>query len=295
MEKLLDQFLNFLEVERGLSRNTIESYSRDLIKYYNCLKNKGIIDAKDASRSDVISFMVNLREEGLAPKSCVRNLVSLRMFYRFLVNEGYLKATPVINIDSPKGWKRLPDTLTLKEVELLLEKPDVTTIIGLRDSAMLEILYATGLRVSELVSLTLNNVNLEVGYLTTLGKGAKQRMVPLGIAAVKRVKEYLEVSREKLLRNLKSEYLFINRLGRRMTRQWFWKIIKRYAQMSGIKKRISPHILRHSFATHLLQRGADLRSVQTMLGHADISTTQIYTHVTRERLKAIHTQFHPRA
>jgi len=295
MKQLLYQFLNFLEVEKGLAQNTIESYRRDLNKYFNYLNDKGVSDVKSASRTHILSFIIDLKKIGLANKSCVRNLVSLRMFYRFLVNEGHIKETPVTNIESPRSWKKLPDILSLKEVEILLKKPDHTTTIGIRDAAMLELLYATGLRVSELVSLTTNNLNLEVGYLIAMGKGAKQRLVPLGISAAERVKEYLEISRKRLSRNLTSKYLFLNRYGQKMTRQGFWKIMKKYARKSGIKKNITPHIIRHSFATHLLQGGADLRSVQTMLGHADISTTQIYTHVTKERLKSIHTRFHPRA
>ena len=295
MKQLLYQFLNFLEVEKGLAQNTIESYRRDLNKYFNYLNDKGVSDVKSASRTHILSFIIDLKKIGLANKSCVRNLVSLRMFYRFLVNEGHIKETPVTNIESPRSWKKLPDILSLKEVEILLKKPDHTTTIGIRDAAMLEHLYATGLRVSELVSLTTNNLNLEVGYLIAMGKGAKQRLVPLGISAAERVKEYLEISRKRLSRNLTSKYLFLNRYGQKMTRQGFWKIMKKYARKSGIKKNITPHIIRHSFATHLLQGGADLRSVQTMLGHADISTTQIYTHVTKERLKSIHTRFHPRA
>ncbi len=296
MQKHFDQFLNFVQVEKGLAKNTITSYGRDLIKFINSLKKKGINDLTTVSRLDIMSFLLELKEAGLSPKSSSRNLASLKAFYRFMVNEGYLEKTPVVNIESPRAWKKIPDTLTLAELETILEKPDTNTTLGLRDAAMLELLYATGLRVSELISVTLNSVNLEGGYLTTLGKGAKERIVPLGISAAIRVKEYLELSRKKLLKNIidTNEYLFVNSFGKKMTRQGFWKILKKYGGLSGIKKRISPHIFRHSFATHLLQGGADLRSVQIMLGHADISTTQIYTQVAKERLKAIHAKFHPR-
>ncbi|OIP32922.1 MAG: site-specific tyrosine recombinase XerD [Deltaproteobacteria bacterium CG2_30_43_15] len=293
--KLLDEFLNYLVVERGLSKNTLESYSRDLNKYLDYLEKNKIADIKEPSSSHIMAFIYTLKQKGLATKTTARNLVAIKMFYKFLVNENYLEKNPATRIDSPKTWVKLPNTLALNEVEMLLDQPDTNSPLGMRDSAMLELLYATGLRVSELVSLSLNSINLEVGYLIAFGKGNKERIVPIGNQATQKLKEYLESARKKLLKNSSSPSLFVNRSGNSLSRQGFWKVIKKYTFKAGIKKNITPHTLRHSFATHLLERGADLRSVQTMLGHVDISTTQIYTHVTRERLKKLHNQLHPRA
>jgi integrase/recombinase XerD len=293
--QLLDEFLNYLVVERGLSKNTLESYSRDLNKYINYLEKKGISDIKETSSLDIMSFISTLKESGLATKTTARNLVAIKMFYRFLFNERYIKENPAIKIDSPKTWFNLPNTLTVDEVERLLNKPDMNTALGMRDSAMLELLYATGMRVSELTSSSLNDINLEAGYIIVLGKGSKERIIPIGVQAVKKINEYLTDSRKRLLKNSSSSFIFLNRSGKPISRQGFWKVIKKYAIQAQINKNITPHTLRHSFATHLLERGADLRSVQTMLGHVDISTTQIYTHVTRERLKKLHSQLHPRA
>jgi len=298
ISRLLDEFLNYLVVERGLSKNTLESYSRDLNKYLEYLESCGVLDIKDikeTSSSHIISFISTLKKKGLATKTTARNLVAIKMFYKFLVNENYLKENPAVKIESPKTWVRLPNTLTLNEVERLLDQPDTKSPLGIRDSAMLELLYATGLRVSELILLSLNDINLDVGYLIAFGKGNKERIVPIGNQAIKKVKEYLLSSRKKLLKNSNSLYLFLNRSGQPLSRQGFWKIVKKYTFKAGIKKNITPHTLRHSFATHLLERGADLRSVQTMLGHVDISTTQIYTHITKERLKKLHSELHPRA
>jgi integrase/recombinase XerD len=293
--QLLDEFLNYLVVERGLSKNTLESYSRDLNKYINYLEKKGISDIKETSSLDIMSFISTLKESGLATKTTARNLVAIKMFYRFLFNERHIKENPAIKIDSPKTWFNLPNTLTVDEVERLLNKPDMNTALGMRDSAMLELLYATGMRVSELTSSSLNDINLEAGYIIVLGKGSKERIIPIGVQAVKKINEYLTDSRKRLLKNSSSSFIFLNRSGKPISRQGFWKVIKKYAIQAQINKNITPHTLRHSFATHLLERGADLRSVQTMLGHVDISTTQIYTHVTRERLKKLHSQLHPRA
>lgn len=224
----------------------------------------------------------------------VRNLVALRTFFKFLIQEGILEANPVEEIESPKMTKTLPDILSLKEVEQLLEQPSPGTPLGVRDRAMLELLYATGMRVSELTRLPINQVNLEGGYVLVYGKGSKERVVPLGKEAMRWVAQYLNTAREKLCKGKESSFLFVNRSGKEMSRQRFWKTLKAYGQKAGIRKRITPHLLRHSFASHLLERGADLRSVQMMLGHADISTTQIYTHVTGERLKRVHQRYHPR-
>ena len=230
----------------------------------------------------------------LSIRSIARNLSALKMFFRFLVSDGKIKGNPARRLGVPKLPQRLPEVLTVHEVEILLSQPVVSTHQGQRDKTMLELLYATGLRVSELVGLRVSNINLEAGYVRTMGKGSKERMIPMGEKALESLRLYLSNGRIGLLKKRSSPYLFINSRGRPLTRQGFWKIIKRYRTMAGIKKEITPHILRHSFATHLLEGGADLRSVQVMLGHADISTTQIYTHVTRERLKQIHEKYHPR-
>ena len=295
MEHLLDQFLNYLVVERGLSPNTLDSYSRDLIKYLEYLSRKGIKDINETSDLTVISFFTSLKKDGLSNRSIARNLSSIKMFYKFLAEDHHIKSNPTLNIETPKRESKLPQVLSMEEVDSLLKIPDRNTPLGLRDAALLELLYATGLRVSEIISLPLNNINLEAGYLLAYGKGSKERLVPIGEVAQNLIKEYLEKARPALLKKKQSNYLFITRRTKPMTRQGFWKLIKKYALAAGINKNISPHTLRHSFASHLLERGADLRSVQIMLGHSDISSTQIYTHVTTERLKKIHNQYHPRS
>lgn len=295
MEHLLDQFLNYLTVEKGLSLNTLESYSRDLIKYLDFLATKGIKDISETSDLTIISFISILRKDGLSNRSIARNLTSIKMFYKFLTEDHHIKSNPTLNIETSKREAKLPHILSIEEVDLLLQKPDKNTPLGLRDAAFLELLYATGLRVSEIVSLPLNDINLEAGYLIAYGKGSKERLIPIGEVALNLIKEYLKKARPILLKNKQSHYLFTTRSGKPLTRQGFWKLIKKYALAAGMKKNITPHTLRHSFASHLLERGADLRSVQTMLGHVDISSTQIYTHVTTERLKKIHRQYHPRS
>lgn len=295
MEQLLDQFLNYLTVERGLSPNTLDSYSRDLIKYLDYLSTKGIKDISKTSDLTVISFIATLKNGGLSNRSVARNLTSIRMFYRFLTEDHHINNNPTLNIETPKRELRLPQVLSIEEVDVLLQQPDSSTSLGLRDAAFLELLYATGLRASEIISLALNDINLEAGYLIASGKGSKERLIPIGEVAQNLIKKYLKNSRPTLLKNKQSHHLFTTRSGKSMTRQGFWKLIKKYALAAGIRKKITPHTLRHSFATHLLERGADLRSVQMMLGHADISSTQIYTHVTTERLKKIHNQYHPRS
>ena len=295
LDRLLDQFLNYIAVERGLSINTLDSYSRDLNKYLNHLTNIGIKDINKTTDLTVISFISILKKEGLSNRSIARNLTAVKMFYNFLTQDHYIKNNPTLNIETPKREAKLPQILNIGEIDLLLQAPDKNTPLGLRDSAFLELLYATGLRVSEIVSLSLNDINLEAGYLIAYGKGSKERVIPIGEVSQNVIREYLKTSRPILLNNKQSPYLFITRSGKPITRQGFWKIIKKYSLAAGIKKNITPHTLRHSFASHLLERGADLRSVQMMLGHVDISTTQIYTHVTTERLKKIHSQYHPRS
>jgi len=289
---LADQFIHHLRVEKGLAKNTIESYSRDLARYFDFLEKRSLPPMK-ASQIDIMDYVSSLAG-ALSIRSIARNLSSLKVFYRFLVSDGKLKTNPARLISNPKLPRRLPDVLSSEEVERLLAAPDTQTHRGLRDRAMLELLYASGLRVSELVGLKMVNINLEAGWVRTVGKGSKERMVPMGTKAQQSLKEYLTYSRPSLLKKRSSSHLFVTARAKPMSRQAFWKIIKRCARLAGIRKEISPHSLRHSFASHLLEHGADLRSVQIMLGHADISTTQIYTHVTRERLKQIHERYHPR-
>jgi len=294
MEQLLDQFLHYLVVEKGLSKNTIEAYSHGLGRFLNHLREKGVQEIRDVGKFHVRGFLLMLRKGNLSTKTIVRNLVAVRTFFRFLIQEGILESNPIEELESPKVAKTLPEILTLREIEQLLEQPNLQTSLGIRDRAMLEILYATGMRVSELTHLPIHQVNLEGGYVLLYGKGSKERIVPLGSEAMKWITLYLKTARGKLAKGKESPMLFINRSGKGMSRQRFWKSLKDYARRAGLRKRITPHLLRHSFASHLLERGADLRSVQMMLGHVDISTTQIYTHVTGERLKKVHQRYHPR-
>jgi integrase/recombinase XerD len=294
MEQLLDQFLHYLIVEKGLSRNTIEAYSHGLTRFLNHLRGKGVQEIREVGKFHIRGFLLALRGKNLNTKSIVRNLVAIRTFFRFLIQEGVLESNPVEELESPKLAKTLPEILTLEEIEQILEQPNLQTPLGTRDRAMLEMLYATGMRVSELTQLPIHQVNLEGGYVLLYGKGSKERIVPLGTEAMKWVTVYLKTARGILSKGKENPSLFINRSGKGMSRQRFWKNLKDYARRAGLRKRITPHLLRHSFASHLLERGADLRSVQMMLGHADISTTQIYTHVTGERLKKVHKQYHPR-
>ena len=293
-DRLLDEFLNHLTVEKGLSKNTIEAYSRDIIKYFTFLEKTNVQPLK-ADSNHIVSFLSELKKNGISARSYTRNLVALRMFYKFLLKKGSISAMPTANIDMPKLAKRLPQSLSIEEVERLVEAPEAKKPLGLRDKAMLETLYATGMRVSELVSVKLNDLNLQTGYIVTYGKGSKERIVPIGETAIAYITGYINSARPVLLKGRSSEHLFITARGKRLTRQTFWVIIKKYALLAGIpSNKAKPHTIRHSFATHLLERGADLRSIQTMLGHADISTTQIYTHVRAERLKSIHKKSHPR-
>jgi integrase/recombinase XerD len=294
MEQLLDQFLHYLIVEKGLSRNTIEAYSHGLTRFLNHLREKGVQEIREVCKFHIRGFLLALRGKNLNTKSIVRNLVAIRTFFRFLIQEGVLESNPVEELESPQVAKTLPEILTLEEIEQILEQPNLQTPLGTRDRAMLEMLYATGMRVSELTQLPIHQVNLEGGYVLLYGKGSKERIVPLGTEAMKWVTVYLKTARGILSKGKEDPSLFINRSGKGMSRQRFWKNLKDYARRAGLHKRITPHLLRHSFASHLLERGADLRSVQMMLGHADISTTQIYTHVTGERLKKVHKQYHPR-
>ena len=294
MEELIEQFLNYLSVERGLAANTILSYRADLVRFTAFLKKRGITSIDAAVKNDLTDYLLRLKDRSLAANSISRNLASIKTFYKFLVNEKYVRANPAGALESPKLWKRLPDTMSAHEIEDLLAAPDARNWRGVRDRASIELMYATGMRVSEIIALKISGLNMDVGFVRCMGKGSKERIIPLGRAAKDSINKYLRRSRIKLAGKKADDTLFLTRLGRRMSRQNFWKMIKSYARAAGIKKKFSPHTLRHSFATHLLERGADLRIVQEMLGHSDISTTQIYTHINKERLKSIHHKFHPR-
>ena len=294
MKELIDTFLNYLSVERGLASNTIIAYREDLNNYLGFIEKSHIEALSKISKDNITNFMLSQRDSGIAPNSVARRLAAIRMFHRFLARERILKTDPSTLIDSPKLWKRIPDTLSVNEVEALIAQPNVHETQGVRDRAILETLYATGMRVSEAVNLKKDNVNLDIGFLRCIGKGNKERIVPLGKKAIASINRYLQVSRPKFLKDKTSEFMFLSRSGKKISRQSFWKLIKKYAKLARIKKPIKPHTLRHSFATHLLEGGADLRSVQEMLGHSDISTTQIYTHINKDRLKSVHKQFHPR-
>lgn len=293
MNEFLDLFLNYLTVERGLARNTLDAYGHDLARYLDFLQQENVAGPDAITPTLILRFLAFLKDAGLSARSRARALVAVRTFHKFLLSEKIAAANPTARVEAPKSFNPLPHTLSPTDVERLLEAPAGEATLDLRDRAMLEILYATGLRVSELVGLKIGDLQLDVGYLTAFGKRSKQRIVPLGETALTEVRHYLALGRPFLDKE-GGKFLFLNRAGKGLTRQGFWKIIKRRALEAGILKNITPHTLRHSFATHLLENGADLRSVQTMLGHADISTTQIYTHVTRERLKKLHEQHHPR-
>ncbi len=296
MHEFIDIFLNFLSVERSLSQNTIMSYRRDLEAFLDYLKNQQRINTLDQAHKDQItSFMLMLKQRGLNTNSIARKLAAIKTFYRFLVREKIIRHDPTSLLESPKLWRRIPSTLSVEEIEALIAQPDLRKKAGLRDKAILELLYATGMRVSELTQLSPEDINMDVGFVRCLGKGNKERIIPLGKRAIIYLKRYIEKERPYFLKRRSTNALFLTRLNRRISRQSVWKMIKRYARQARIKKEIRPHILRHSFATHLLERGADLRSVQEMLGHSNISTTQIYTHINKDRLKMIHRKFHPRA
>lgn len=291
MEGLIQNFIEYLSIEKRHSKNTVEAYRRDISRFMKARKGKTV---ESASPSDFRAFLLKLGGEGLSARSQARCLSSLRSFYKFLLSENLIQENPLEIIESPRLWRKLPNVLSVKDVEELLSSPDEDTPLGKRDKAMLEVLYACGLRVTELVSLRTSDLNLEVGYLKSFGKGSKERLVPLGAKAQKALREYLGHARPVFLKGKSSHDLFISRRGARMTRQGFWKIIKAYALKANIRAHVSPHTLRHAFATHLLERGADLRSVQQMLGHADISTTQIYTHILQQQMRDIFDKFHPR-
>lgn len=307
MQDRLDEYLHYLRVEKHLAVNTLEAYSRDLNMWLEFLARRKVSDYAETRLQHLLEFSIFRRQEGrVGGTTLARNLVAIRNFYRFLKESGYISKDVTENLDLPKRGLKLPKYLTMREVDLLLEKGGSSENLNgrqkcdgvrareLRNHAMLQVLYATGLRVSELVNLKINGVNLESGYVLAFGKGSKERYVPMGSFAIKALDEYYRSARPALLGEKKSSFVFVSRRGRRLTRQMFWKYLKDLARRGGVAKKISPHVIRHSFATHLLENGADLRAVQIMLGHADIATTQIYTHVSRERLREIHKKFHPR-
>ncbi len=294
LDALADEYLNYLLVEKGLADNTLVSYSRDLMRYLDFLGTCGRDTFSEEDTPLILQYLIELRKLGLGSRSRARHLVTLRGFYRYLAKEGILAKNPARLITLPKSGLKLPDVLSSDEIADLLSAAEPQGPLGQRNLAMLELLYAAGLRVSELVSLKVTDVNLEAGFVRVMGKGGKERIVPFGLSARRSIDAYLTVARPQLLKNHTSDVLFVARIGRPMTRQGFWKMLKTCARRAGLSKKVTPHSLRHSFASHLLEGGADLRAVQVMLGHADISTTQIYTHVAREHLKRLHEKFHPR-
>lgn len=296
--KELDMFLSYLDVECSLSRNTLESYSSDIelfVRYLSGGKKNTNISPANISTADIYKFIQFQRAKGFSTNTITRRIVALRMFFKFLVAEGHLKKDPSIMVDKPKPWQRLPDTLSYAQIESILNACKTDKPLDIRNKAILEILYATGARVSEVTNLKIRDINLDAGYIRCFGKGSKERIVPIGEEAQDSIKKYFQEVRPLFVKPTSPENVFLSRHGRLLGRDMVWKILRYYARQAGVKGRIHPHLLRHSFATHLLERGANIRYVQEMLGHTDISTTQIYTHIDKERLKAIHKKYHPRA
>lgn len=293
----LDDYLQFLRVERGLALNTLTSYERDLKSYLHYLKEVEQLDSlRGVERVHILNHLSHLKETTMSSRTVARHISSIRSFHLFLIRERIVDRDPTVHLEMPQMDKKLPNVLSIEEVEALIEAPDLSKANGKRDQAMLELLYASGMRVSECINLDMEDVNLIMGFVRCFGKGGKERIIPLGKSALESCRDYLSGPRSELSKpGITGDALFINQRGKRLTRQGFWKLLKQHAQKAGIQKELTPHTLRHSFATHLIENGADLRAVQEMLGHADISTTQIYTHVSKTRLKDVYTQFHPRA
>jgi integrase/recombinase XerD len=295
VEAAIRSFLSYLRVEKALSQNTIDAYRRDLEKFSAFATERGLEKAPQVKRAEVVDFLASLYLRKLDARSVARHLVSLRQFFRFLLSEELIPEDPVVTVESPKFRKSLPQFLSVEEVDRLLAQPDVSSALGLRDKAMIELLYSAGLRVSELCNLAVDDLHVDAGSLRCIGKGNKERLVPVGKRALAVLQLYIKKARPEILGEHTSKYLFIIRKGNKLDRIAFWKNLALYGRKAGLRKALTPHMLRHSFATHLLDRGADLRSVQMMLGHSDISTTQIYTHVVEERLKQVYKAHHPRA
>lgn len=294
MNLLVDQFINYLAVERNLAQNTLMAYRRDLSKYVGFLKLKKVPDPDTVTRQSIVDYMFDQKNMGLTAKSIGRNLAAIKTFHRFLVRERLAKEDPSHLVETPKVWKKIPEVLSMKEVEAIISASNGDGWQALRDKAIIELFYASGMRVSELAELRVENINLEAGYVRCLGKGSKERIIPIGKRAKEAIIMYFKKAKRRIAADSIGQHIFVSRLGKKISRQSLWKIIKQYARKAKINREIKPHTLRHSFATHLLEGGADLRSVQEMLGHSDISTTQIYTHVDREKLKRVHQEFHPR-
>jgi integrase/recombinase XerD len=295
MERELEEFIRFLRVERNAAANTIASYSLDLKRYLQFLGQQGIGSASKVERRHIISFLTLLRDLGLTPRSISRNFSAVKAFHRFLISEELSGTDPTENVEAPKRSRRLPDVLNPNEIELILEQPNVHHVLGIRDRAILETLYATGIRVSELIGLKQTNVLSDQRIIRVFGKGSKERVVPIGRSALLWIRKYQDEARARLSRRGETnDILFLNSRGKKLSRMAIWNIVHQFSVSAGIKKEVHPHTFRHSFATHLLEGGADLRAVQEMLGHADISTTQVYTHIDREYLKEVHRTFHPR-
>lgn len=296
MKDLIQEFINYLSVERGLAKNTLLAYERDLGAYARYLKKANIENPDAVNRQKVSDFLYDLKKNELATTSICRALTAVKMFHRFLVRENFAKDDPTSLVETPKIWKRVPEVMSQAEIESIIRAAQGKTPQMIRDYAILELFYASGMRVSELVDLKIGGLNFEVGYVRCIGKGRKERLIPIGKKSREALALYCQKVRPKLQsKSAATDILFLSRLGKRISRQGVWNLIKEYARKANIKKNIKPHTLRHTFATHLLEHGADLRSVQEMLGHSDISTTQIYTHVDKERLKSVHKQFHPRS
>lgn len=296
-QEALAEYIIYLKIERGLSANTVTSYKRDIEKYLTFLTEKKITQLDEVSRFEILDFLQTLRQSGAADNSIIRMISSLRKFHQYLKRESIVSDDPMQLIDTPKKASTLPKAISPQAVEQLLEAPDTTTPLGVRDRTILELMYATGLRISELVNLKLSDMHLTMGFIQTMGKGEKERIIPLGEIASQWLDHYLDGARVYLQDQSAetSEYVFLNSRGKSLSRQGVWKKVKQLALEAGIDQNVTPHTLRHSFATHLLENGADLRMVQELLGHADISTTQIYTHITKTRLKQVYSDYHPRA
>lgn len=295
MDDIVKDYLHYLVIERGLSENTIKSYRQDIVELVRYLKQQGITDFKDVNPKTILDYMKYMHDNGKARNSVIRFVSSMKKFFKFLIRYHYVINNPMIKVDTPKQANYLPDVLSTQEVDDLLATPDTTDKYGIRDRAILEVMYATGLRVSELVHLKMDNLHLEMGFIQTIGKGDKERIIPIGSEAIKWINNYIRNSRSLLLKRRHCDYLFLNAHGGGLSRQSIWQKIKKYVAIAGIKKRVTPHTLRHSFATHILENGADLRVVQELLGHSDISTTQIYTHISHEHLTKAFDKYHPHA